>query len=125
MSGASHGIPALKRITSRSLQVVRGHFHRVLAKHGCRTTDHFAGFQVTGRFRARELGLLFQNLPEGSTEFMCHPGFYTAELGAARTRLKESREQELTALIDPEVRHVLDEQQVALVNYRDLTSTTL
>ena len=26
-------------------------FRRALARHGCRTTDHFAGFQLTGRFR--------------------------------------------------------------------------
>jgi predicted glycoside hydrolase/deacetylase ChbG (UPF0249 family) len=121
MSAASHGIPTLKKITSRSLQVVRSRFHRVLEQHGCRTTDHFAGFQVTGRFRSEELKKLFRELPEGSTEFMCHPGFCTAELRAARTRLKESREQELNALTDPAVRSVLEELGVVVVNYNDLT----
>ena len=41
---------------------------------------------------------LIRALPEGSTEFMCHPGRCGEELRAARTRLKESREQELRAL---------------------------
>ncbi len=120
MSISSRGIPALKRMTSQSLQLVRRRFHRVLERHGCRTTDHFAGFQITGRFRAKELESLFRELPEGSTEFMCHPGFCTAELASSHTRLKESRERELLALTDPAVRLALGELGVAVVNYRDL-----
>jgi predicted glycoside hydrolase/deacetylase ChbG (UPF0249 family) len=117
------GVPGfegwLKRATSASLQVLRGRFHRVLASHACRTTDHFAGFQLTGRFRAPELAQLIRALPEGSTEFMCHPG-YSADLRHARTRLKESRERELEALISPEVRAALAQAGVELVNYRTL-----
>ena len=41
-------------------------FHRVLEQHGCRTTDHFAGFQITGRFRTAELVELMAAIPEGS-----------------------------------------------------------
>jgi chitin disaccharide deacetylase len=55
--------------------LLRGRFHRVLARHGCRTTDHFAGFQITGRFRTRGAGGLPLALPDGSTELMCHPGY--------------------------------------------------
>jgi predicted glycoside hydrolase/deacetylase ChbG (UPF0249 family) len=51
---------------------------------------------------------------------MCHPGYCSDELRSARTRLKESREQELNALIDPEVRSVLKEQRVIVTNYRNL-----
>ncbi len=120
ISASPQGIPALKRMTSRSFQLVRRRFHRVLEQHGCRTTDHFAGFQITGRFRAKELESLFRQLPEGSTEFMCHPGFCTAELASAPTRLKESRERELDALTDPLMRLVLGELGVTIVNYRDL-----
>jgi predicted glycoside hydrolase/deacetylase ChbG (UPF0249 family) len=104
----------------RQLQVLRGRFHRVLARHGCRTTDHFAGFQITGRFRAPELAQLIRELPEGVTEFMCHPGYCGDDLRRARTRLKESRERELEALMAPEVRAALVEAGVELVNYRTL-----
>ena len=44
---------------------------------------------------------------EGLTEFMCHPGYCTAELRAARTRLKESRERELEALVSSPVKKAL------------------
>jgi predicted glycoside hydrolase/deacetylase ChbG (UPF0249 family) len=116
----ARGVPWLKRATSGGLQVLRGRFHRVLARHGCRTTDHFAGFQLTGRFRAPELAQLIRELPEGLTEFMCHPGYCGDDLRRARTRLKESRERELEALVAPEVRAALMEAGVELVNYRML-----
>jgi predicted glycoside hydrolase/deacetylase ChbG (UPF0249 family) len=111
-------VPWLKRATSGSLRLLRGRFHRVLARHGCRTTDHFAGFQITGRFRAPELAQLIRALPVGLTEFMCHPGYCGDELRGARTRLKESRERELEALVSPAVRAALAEAGVELVNYR-------
>ena len=57
---------------------------------------------------AARIGASDSRLPEGSTEFMCHPGFCGDELRAARTRLKESREHELRALTSPEVRTALD-----------------
>ena len=63
---------------------------------------------------------MIRSLPEGSTEFMCHPGFCTDELRGARTRLKESRERELRALTSPEVRAALEESGVELMNYRGL-----
>ena len=112
--------PTSKRATSRALAVVRRRFARVLARHGCRSTDHFAGFQITGRYNATELAQLIRALPDGSTEFMCHPGICGDELRGARTRLKESRERELEALTSPEVRAALAESGVELVSYRSL-----
>jgi len=115
------GVPRLKRLTSGALGLLRRRFHRVLARHGCRTTDHFAGFQITGRFRTAELVELMAAIPEGSTELMCHPGRCGEALRAARTRLKESREHELEALVAPEVRAALTRHQIELVNYPGLT----
>jgi predicted glycoside hydrolase/deacetylase ChbG (UPF0249 family) len=93
---------------------------RFLPTRRCRTTDHFTGFRLTGRYDAATLVRVIRGLPEGSTEFMCHPGLCTEELRAARTRLKESRQRELDALISPEVRAAVDESGVKLARYRDL-----
>jgi len=114
--------PPLKRLASKTLAVLRRRFHRVLAQHGCRTTDHFAGFQITGRLRTRELVLLLRAMPEGSTELMCHPGRCGPALRAAHTRLKESREAELEALTAAEPRAALEQEHIQLVTYRDLTA---
>jgi predicted glycoside hydrolase/deacetylase ChbG (UPF0249 family) len=93
---------------------------RWLPTRACRSTDHFTGFRLTGRYGAAELIRVIRNLPEGSTEFMCHPGLCTEELRAARTRLKDSRRRELDALTSPEVRAALEESGVKLARYRDL-----
>jgi predicted glycoside hydrolase/deacetylase ChbG (UPF0249 family) len=114
----SGGAPWLKRATGRGLAVMRGRFQRVLSAHGCRTTDHFAGFSLTGRFHTAELVQLIGQLPEGLTEFMCHPGHCGAELQGARTRLKDSRQRELEALTAPETRRALEDVGVELVSYR-------
>lgn len=120
LTSARGGAPWLKRATSGGLNLVRTRFQRVLTQHHCRTTDHFAGFQITGRFRTKELVALIRALPEGSTELMCHPGRCTDELRRAHTRLKESRERELQALVAPETRRGLADAGVELVNYRML-----
>ncbi len=117
---AYEGVPWTKRAVGNAFGVVRSRFTRVLAKHGCRSTDHFAGFQVTGRYNAAQLARLILALPEGVTEFMCHPGVCGEELRAARTRLQESRQRELDALTSPEVRAALGDAGVQLATYRDL-----
>ncbi len=114
------GIPLTRRVVSRMAGLLRRRFHRVLRNHGCRTTDHFAGFRITGLYDTAELATLIRNLPEGTTELMTHPGLCTDELRAAHTRLKESREAELRALTSPQVRAALAESGVELVRYRDL-----
>lgn len=113
-------VPVSRQMISRGLGFLRPRFHAVLTRYGCCTTDHFAGFQLTGAFHAEDLVRLIEKLPEGSTEFMCHPGFLGDELKSARTRLKESREQELRALVDPSLRNTLARCGVRLTRYRDL-----
>ena len=117
-----HGgsVPWQRQAVSEALGFARVSFHRVLTRYGCRTTDHFAGFQITGHYDAAELARLIRHLPEGVTEFMCHPGFCTQELQAARTRLKESRRRELDALTSAEVRQAIDESNVMLARYAEI-----
>ena len=38
---------------------------------------------------------IVDTLPEGTWEFVCHPGYNDAELDQVRTRLRQSRETEL------------------------------
>ena len=114
------GHPGPARFAGRIMGFARPHFRRVLERYNLRSTDHFAGFRLTGIFDSGQLAALIEALPDGTTEFMCHPGFCTAELRGAKTRLKESREQELDALTDVRVRAALDRNGVSLSCYRDL-----
>jgi predicted glycoside hydrolase/deacetylase ChbG (UPF0249 family) len=106
------GVSAAKRAVAKSMTTVRARSARVLAEHGC--------FQMTGRYNAASLTKLLRALPEGSTEFMCHPGKLSESLRAAPTRLKDSREEELRALISPEVRVAIAECGIQLCRYPDL-----
>ena len=120
ITAARGAAPWLKRTTSDGLRLIRARFERVLTDHGCHSTDHFAGFQITGRFRTAELVRLIHALPDGVTELMVHPGRCREALRNAPTRLKQSREEELEALIAPETRAAIAECGIELVNYREL-----
>jgi predicted glycoside hydrolase/deacetylase ChbG (UPF0249 family) len=113
--GKEFKIPWIRRPLARF-----GFWNGRLARAGCRTTDHFTGFALTGRYDAARLAQLIRELPDGLTEFMCHPGFCTVELESAPTRLKQSRRQELDALVSTEVRAALEESNVALTRYAGL-----
>jgi predicted glycoside hydrolase/deacetylase ChbG (UPF0249 family) len=119
-SDAAGRPPRLTRVARTAMGWLRPRFHLVLGKHHCRTTDHFAGFLMTGRLRTRELVELVSAIPTGSTELMCHPGRCGPALRAARTRLKESRQAELEALTAAEVREAVARAGIELVNYREL-----
>lgn len=109
--------------TNRIMRLMTGRFRTALARHHCRSTDWFAGFKLTGSYGSKDLIDVIRALPEGVTEFMCHPGRCGDDLRSARTRLKESREEELRALTAPEVRAALAEAGVTLASFRELTST--
>lgn len=85
---------------------------------GLRTTDHFAGFRDTGSLDEAAMIRTLENLPDGLTEFMCHPGKCGPELLRAATRLKASRAVELAALTSPEVRRVIERRGIQLTDYR-------
>lgn len=114
---ARHRIPWVRRPLAKP--ILGAMSLRRLEKHGCRLTDHFLGFDMTGRFGPAELEALIRRLPPGLSEFMCHPGRLGDELRAARTRLKESRQRELEALTSPAVKAAVQAAGVALINYRE------
>lgn len=113
-------VPWVRRPIPMPAPFLRPMLQRKLTSRGCKTTDHFAGFEITGRYDARVLAARIRRLPDGVTEFMCHPGFCGDELRAAPTRLKDSRRRELDALTSAEVREALQESAVTLICFRDL-----
>jgi predicted glycoside hydrolase/deacetylase ChbG (UPF0249 family) len=120
LHGSPADVPWSIKLASRAMNSLRGRFHRVLESHGCRTTDWFAGFQMTGRFDAEWVVKLLRGLPEGTTEFMTHPGRCGEELRTARTRLKQSREAELAALTDARVIETVRLEGIELKGYTEL-----
>jgi chitin disaccharide deacetylase len=95
-------------------------FRRIISKNQMRTPDHFFGFAATGRLAREGLLRMIRNLPEGTSELVCHPGINDAELERTGTRLREEREVELAALIDLDVKKEIVERGVHLMSFREL-----
>ncbi len=118
---SSDGVSLKRRIMGTVLEFLRRQrFDTILKRYGCRSTDHFSGFSLTGYLTVGHLLKVIANLPDGSTELMVHPGFLGTELMAARTRLKQSRLVELEALTDAQTRESIAKHGVTLAGYRDL-----
>src|SRR6202020_3602198 len=70
--GIDRGARITKSAIALGIRVTRPGFARALGD--LKTTDHFAGFQITGLLGQGNLIDILERLPEGLTEFMCHPG---------------------------------------------------
>lgn len=111
-----------RRWIATAMGALRIPFEERLARAGCYTTDYFAGFSATGAVDAAWLVSVLADLPRGTGELVCHPGYCGPELAAANTRLKESRVAELDALCDPAVLDAVSASGIELVAYRDLNA---
>jgi chitin disaccharide deacetylase len=87
------------------------------------TTEGTLGVAITGHLDTRLFQTIVERLPEGTWEFVCHPGYNDAELEATRTRLKASRERELEVLTSTEAKAALSRLGVEAISFRDLALT--
>lgn len=95
-------------------------FRKAVQKAGMRTPDGTFGIVVTGHLDRQLFQGIAENIPEGTWEFVCHPGYLDEDLQAIPTRLRESRTAELELLTSRETREVLASRDVELITYRDL-----
>jgi predicted glycoside hydrolase/deacetylase ChbG (UPF0249 family) len=95
-------------------------FRREVEKQGLRTPDGSVGVLVTGELDQSYFTCIAENLPEGTWEFVCHPGYNDADLDQARTRLRQSRELELGILTSPESKAALQRLGIELISYHDV-----
>jgi hopanoid biosynthesis associated protein HpnK len=104
----------------RVLSRFAGKFREAVDREGFATPDGTLGIEVTGTLDETLFHAIAESIPEGTWEFVCHPGYNDADLQAARTRLRESRETELRALTLPAAREMLVRQGIQLISYREL-----
>ncbi len=104
----------------RILRAFARKFRESVDRHGFSTPDGTLGIEVTGTLDERLFRAIAETIPEGTWEFVCHPGYNDADLQAANTRLRASRELELKALTLPEARQLLAERDIELISYREL-----
>lgn len=82
--------------------------------------DGSLGVIATGALDEGLFRSIIGNLPEGTWEFVCHPGYNDAELDRVQTRLRGSREQELAVLTADSTPKLLQNHGVELISYREL-----
>jgi len=104
----------------KTLHGLAGYFRKAVAKAGLRTPDGTLGIVATGHLNPDLFRNIAENMPEGTWEFVCHPGYLDADLRSITTRLRESRVEELAVLTSADTRTALERRGVQLISYRDL-----
>jgi predicted glycoside hydrolase/deacetylase ChbG (UPF0249 family) len=95
-------------------------FHKSVKEAGMVSPEGSLSIAATGALNETLFRMLLENLPEGTWEFVSHPGYNDAELQTVGTRLKESRAQELNILTSGAARDIVRSCEIELISYRDL-----
>ena len=104
----------------RLLRTMRSKWVRKVSEAGLKTPDGSFGVITTGDVDTTLIRALLENMPEGTWELVCHPGYNDAELDKIRTRLRASRAKELEILTSPELRRLIDSLGIELISYNEL-----
>jgi hopanoid biosynthesis associated protein HpnK len=104
----------------RILRTLAAKFRDTATGEGFVTPDGTLGIVVTGALDEKLFRGIAAIIPEGTWEFVCHPGYNDDDLKSAKTRLRASRETELHVLTMPEARELLLQQRIDLISYSDL-----
>lgn len=113
------------RLLIRSFQVTllrRWHkpFLEMVRSANMRTTDGTIGIAVTGVLDQQFFNQLVERMPEGTYEFVCHPGYNDSDLARVDTGLLASREVELKVLTSSVTRQMLAKRGIELTNFTEL-----
>ncbi len=102
-----------------SLRSVVHRFRRDVRAAGMITPDGCFGIVETGTLDLPLFEAAVSCIPDGTWEFVCHPGYHDPDLARTETRLRESRPLELRVLTSPQARKALDRRGIQLISYRD------
>ena len=110
-------------LVSRAVSDQARNFRKKLAQVGLVSPTYFQGLSRTGFLDASAIREILGNLPPGTSELMCHPGYADEALQKTATRLQESREREVEILTDTTIRNLVASQGIRLIDYAFLAST--
>ena len=105
-------------VQARGLKLLARDAREMASHSAIATTDYFCGIAQTGVLTRKGVEQLLENLPEGTTELMCHPGYADEELRNTSTRLQESRQAELKILTDTAIRKLVATRGIRLINFK-------
>jgi len=96
------------------------HFLRSVREEGMLTPDGSLGVAATGSLDEGLFRQTLESLPEGTWEFVTHPGYHDTALDKVRTRLRQSRETELSILTSQGIHETIKRAGIESISYRDL-----
>ena len=89
----------VRRAEVRGLRALRKGFVAATRRAGVASTEGAIGVLATGTLDAATLRRFVDEMPAGTWELCCHPGYQDDRLKEVRTRLRQSRETEREALL--------------------------
>lgn len=104
----------------RVLNRLAKRFRSAVSDAGMVTPEGTLGIVGTGVMNERLLKGIIYDIPDGTWELVCHPGYNDDDLAGIDTRLRASRVQELGLLKSPAIRQELEKHEIQLISYRDL-----
>lgn len=124
-----HGLPAMRCFLPKAMAPVKklswrmgAHIARRYLRRAwslaeadqCPHPDHTLVFSTS--HHVSDLIRWLAELPDGTTELVCHPGYVDERLIHASS-MRDRREAELAMLCHPDLRRVLEEQEIRLATY--------
>ncbi len=101
-------------IKSIAMNFLAGFLKSKLKRHGLSFTDGFTGFEYSGRMDERAISSLLNNIPDGTTELMVHPGYDASkEYGWGY-----AWEDELMAVTSETIKALIKKNGIALTDFR-------
>jgi hopanoid biosynthesis associated protein HpnK len=116
------GLMLKQGVQARGLKLLARDARAMAERAGIAAADYFCGIAQTGVLTKKGVQQMLANLPEGTTELMCHPGYADTELEKSATRLQKSRQTELEILTDKEIRKSIAALGIRLINYREISA---
>jgi len=114
---AAATVPLIEGLPLSKVRDMMRRDRQLVQARGVRHPDHFVGsFYGEKAVTLENLLAILENLRDGTTELMCHPGLADEQL-LAQSIYGRPREKELELLCHPRVRDKLDELGIELVNF--------
>ncbi len=89
---------------------------RMIKAAGIATPDGLLGMPLLDRLDEQHLSQILTYLAPGTWELMVHPGYFDPDRAFAGSE----RERELTALTSEQVRELIEQQAINLINFKEL-----
>jgi chitin disaccharide deacetylase len=104
---------------SKELEETNKRVPDLVAEFSPRRPDRFVVDFYDERATREELLLIIKDLPDGTTEIMCHPGYTDVAL-AKESVYNEQRDRELQILTDPSIKEAIQAKGIELITFAEL-----